>query len=96
MCEIYGSDVTITVRARIHKQILVIACNDVPKKKMAESHVYTAFCDLCYSTKGQFGNLVLLKQFSNGGVYDIRRYDMSINRHQLNVRNVFRLSLARS
>ena len=68
MCESHGSDITITVRAQIHKHTLVIACNDVLHKMMAESNVYTAFCDLCYSTKGRFAYLMLLKQFSNGGV----------------------------
>ena len=47
VCEIRGSDVTITVRARIHKHTLVIACNDVSEKMIAKSYVYTAFCDLC-------------------------------------------------
>ena len=45
----------------------------MPEKMMAESYVYTAFWELCYSTKGQFATLMLLKQFTNGGVYDIRK-----------------------
>ena len=40
---------------------------------MAERYLYTAFCELCYSTKGQFAFQVLLKQFTNSGVFDIRK-----------------------
>ena len=37
VCEMHGSDVTITVRARIRKHTLVTACYDVSEKMMAES-----------------------------------------------------------
>ena len=40
---------------------------------MSESYVYSAVCELCYSTKGQFATLMLLKQFTNSGVYNIRK-----------------------
>ena len=68
-----GSDVTVTVRARVHKHTLFSACNDMPEKIMAERYLYTLFCELCYLTKGQFATLMLLKLSANSGVHDIRK-----------------------
>ena len=73
VCEMRGSDVTVTVRARINKHTLFNAGYDKPKKIMSESYVYTAFYELCYSTKGQFATLIWLKQFAKSGVYDTRK-----------------------
>ena len=69
VCEGHGSDVTKTVRARIHKPTLVSVCDDM----LAERYLYTTFCELCYSTKRQFAFQVLLEQSTNSGVYDIRK-----------------------
>ena len=56
-----------------NSQTYLSACNDMPERMMADSYMYTAFCELCYSTKGQFATVMLLKPSTKSGACDIRK-----------------------
>ena len=45
----------------------------MPEKMLFERYLYTAFCELHCSSKGQFASLILLKLSANSAVFDIRK-----------------------